>query len=322
MQGMSVFLSTGVLFFACAAQVCAQVGPPFRGPEIHEGAWVNTHDWSELVDGDPSKGSYAWAYRSWALERADRHADDRTRLDCADLSIHMICEYAASNGLPLVWRVYYPAERRFVTFRNTDRQFASADAFQEWSMWYLGAMNLADNTDAITYDEWAGGDMLLMDWNQTDEEPNFGDREVWHTYLIGKPDEVIYYGNITGSDPLPVTRVTGGSRMDMVRTHPDRYRGAPSRFRLFRGAVTPPVEAQEAEVVRATRLNLRAGPGTDQPIVTRADRGSRFRVLGQDGRWVKLLLPDGREAWGHGYYLSLQEAAGAGGLVDGVASAR
>jgi hypothetical protein len=189
-------------------------------------------------------------------------------------------------------------------------------------------MNLADNTYAITYDEWAGGDMVLMDWNQTEEPPNFGGREVWHTYLIGKPDEVIYYGNETGDppQPLPVTRVTGGSRMDMVRTHPDRHGHSPRRYLMLRGKIWGPRSDREvADVIRVrTSLNLRAGPGLDQEVLESARRGDRFEVLGREGVWLHLRLPDGRDAWGHSYFLQTHrepiEGEEAGGLTAGLAS--
>lgn len=277
--------------------------PQFRGPEIYDGAWQNEKAWSDAAAPDGSLGSYAYHYRVWALERADQHAEARTKLDCADLSIHMLCEYAALNKLPLSWRVYYPAERRFVTFSNTNRQFSSPEEFQRWSMHFLGAMNLADNTYAISYDEWTGGDMVLMDWNQSDESPNFEGRTVWHTYLIGKPDEVLYYGNISNGNPLPVTRVTGGSRMDMVRNHPDRHGYSPRRYRVLRGNEWGPV-SERAEVIRVNHwVNVRAEPNSQSDKVGQANKGSVVPVLGRQGVWVKVLDAQGNMAWIHGLFL-------------------
>lgn len=298
----------GLLVLVCTQPALAD--PVFRGPEVYDGAWKTSNAWADPAagPGDRSKGSFAFAYQAWAQERTDKYVEDRTLLDCADLSIALICEYAALNELPLSWRVYYPAERRFVTFDNEHKQFESPEAFREWSQWFLGAMNLADNTYPVTYDTWAGGDMVLMDWNQSDEWPNFGDdREVWHTYLIGTPDEVIYYGNEDdNAQPLAVTRVTGGSRMKMVRDHPDRYGLSPRRFRFFRGNVWAPV-SEAAQVTRVrNHLNLRSGPGTGHARIAKGLLGERFEVLGREGQWVKLRLSDGREAWGHGYFLDVQ----------------
>jgi hypothetical protein len=305
------------------AATSAYADPVFRGPKIHDGAWTVSNDWGDPAagPGDTSQGSFAWQYRLWSKERTDTYVEDRTKLDCADLSIALLCEYAAINNLPLSWRVYYPAERRFITFDNTDKQFESPEHFQEWSQWFLGAMNLADNTYAIDYETWAGGDMVLMDWNKTEEWPNFGDREVWHTYLIGVPDEVIYYGNEDDNlQPTPVTRVTSGSRMQMVHDHPDIHEDSPRRFRLFRGNVWSPV-AEQAEVIRvSTSLNLRAGPGTDQDKIGSALRGEVFTVVGRDGVWRELLRADGSRAWAHGYFLRVTPVAPEG-TATGLAGA-
>lgn len=298
-------LSGALLALVLTSYAHAQ-DPQFRGPEIYDGAWETQNAWSDPAEGDVSKGSYAYAYQAWAEARANQHTEERTKLDCADLSIALLCEYAAINKLPVSWRAYYPPERRFVTFTNRDKQFKDAESFRLWSQHFLGAMNLADNTYAVTYDDWAGGDMVLMDWNQSEESPNFGDREVWHTYLVGKPDEVIYYGNISSGNALAVTRVTGGSRMDMVRNHPDRYGYSPRRFSQFRGKVWGP-STEEAEVIRVFRsLNLRSGPGTEHERVGQAAKGQKLKVVGRDGIWVQLATEDGSTVWAHGRYLRVR----------------
>ena len=304
---------TPLLAGLLAVASLAHADPVFRGPPVHDGAWTVTAAWSDMAagPGDPTRGSYAYAYQAWALARAAEHQAAGTKLDCADLSINMLCEFAAEHGLPVEWRVYYPPEKRFVTFTSSDRQFASPAAFTAWSQHFLGAMNLADNTYPIDYATWASGDMVLMDWNQTDVAPNFEGRTVWHTYLVGVPDERIYYGNMDDNLPLPVTSTTSPATLERVREHPDRYGESPRRFRLFRGQVIAPAAAPavvaSATVIRATRLNLRRGPGTDHPVVTRALRGEVFAVVGREGRWVEIALEDGSRVWGHGFYLRVVE---------------
>lgn len=300
---------------ACLALLAAPAlaDPPFQGPEVHDGAWRVTRAWSDPVGGDPTKGSYAWAYRHWAKQRAEAHVAAATRLDCADLSIDLVCEYAALNGLPVKWRVWYAPDRKFVTISATDRQFGSAAQFSTWSKWFLGAMNLADNTDAIGYEEWAGGDMVLMNWNQSPVEPNFPGRQVWHTYLVGVPDALIFYGNIDGGAPLPVTSTDGASTLDRVRTSPDRHGLSPRRFAFLRGAVRAPEAAPTSvAVVGAPTLNLRGAASTTAPILARARAGDRLPVLGRQGLWVKVRLPDGRTAYAHSAYLRVEPA------VDGL----
>lgn len=291
------------------AQPLPAEGPPFFGPEVHAGAWEVTQSWSDSAAGpdDRSRGSWAYAYREWARSRADQHVADGTRLDCADLSIDLLCEYAALHGLPVTWRVWYAPESRFVSVSNKDRQFDSPAAFALWSRWYLGAMNLADNTYPIGYDEWAAGDMVLMDWNQSDVEPNFEGRTVWHTFLVGVPDQLLYYGNITNGMPLPVSATSSPSRLEMVRSHPDRHGASPRRYRLFRGATWGPEVRSDAAVIRPPVLNLRAGPGTEHEVVARGEAGQRFALLAREGDWAKLRLADGREVWAYAAFLRLEE---------------
>ena len=301
-------LSAAALSLLLAAPGLAQDGPPFFGPELHAGAWEVTRAWSDPAAGsdDRSRGSLAWAYREWAPARADEHVAAGTELDCADLSIELVVEYAARNGLPLAWRVWYAPEHRFVTIKSTDRQFASPEQFAAWSRWYLGAMNLADNTYAIGYEEWAGGDMVLMDWNQTDVEPNFPGRTVWHTYLIGEPDRAIYYGNISGGVALPVTRTESPTTLERVRQHPDRHGSSPRRFTFLRGALGGTEVKKEEAVVRTLALNLRAGPGTTFPVLARGLAGQRLELLARDGLWAQLRGADGRLVWAHSGYLRVE----------------
>ncbi|MCO5172364.1 MAG: SH3 domain-containing protein [Planctomycetes bacterium] len=283
----------------------ALADPPFRGPEVHRGAWPVTRAWSDPAagPGDRSQGSLAYAFRAFALERAREHEAARTRLDCADLAIDLVIEYAARHGLPVEWRVWYPPERRFVTVKSSDRQFGSPEAFSDWSKYYLGALNLADNTVAISYDDWAGGDVVLMNWNQTDVEPNFPGRVVWHTYLIGVPDELIFYGNMNDGAPLPVVSTGDAHTLERVRSHPDRHGLSPRRFAFMARAVRGPEVGVEEVVVQASLLNLREAPSTSAPIITRARSGERLEVVLRQGLWVQLRLADGALVWGHSAYL-------------------
>ncbi len=82
-----------------------------------------------------------------------------------------------------------------------------------------------------------------------------------------------------------------------------------------RNAGTPPAEAAEApvppgietfplEVVVATRLNVRAGPGAEHPVVGKLAQGEQVRVLEESSGW-KRVRPDvgGLEGWVAGEYL-------------------
>lgn len=69
-------------------------------------------------------------------------------------------------------------------------------------------------------------------------------------------------------------------------------------------AVPPGIEIFPLEVVVATRLNVRAGPGAEHALVGKLPQGAQVRVLEQMDGW-KRIRPDsgGLEGWAAGEYL-------------------
>lgn len=69
-------------------------------------------------------------------------------------------------------------------------------------------------------------------------------------------------------------------------------------------SVPPGIESFPLEVVVANRLNVRAGPGAEHPVVGKLARGEQVRVLEEESGW-KRVRPDagGLEGWVAGEYL-------------------
>jgi uncharacterized protein YgiM (DUF1202 family) len=69
-------------------------------------------------------------------------------------------------------------------------------------------------------------------------------------------------------------------------------------------SVPPGIESFPLEVVVATRLNVRAGPGAEHPVVGKLAHGEQVRVLEEASGW-KRIRPDagGLEGWVAGEYL-------------------
>ncbi len=69
-------------------------------------------------------------------------------------------------------------------------------------------------------------------------------------------------------------------------------------------AVPPGIETLPLEVVVATRLNVRAGPGPEHPVVGKLAQGEQVRVLEELNGW-KRIRPDagGLEGWVAGEYV-------------------
>ena len=64
------------------------------------------------------------------------------------------------------------------------------------------------------------------------------------------------------------------------------------------------IETPPLEVVVASRLNLRAGPGAEHPVVGKLTRGEQVHVLEQADGWKRVRLDaGGLEGWVAGEYL-------------------
>ena len=60
------------------------------------------------------------------------------------------------------------------------------------------------------------------------------------------------------------------------------------------------VKSFKTVVVKSNSINIRSGPGTENKILLRADRGVAFRVLAEEGEWLQVLHENGGKGWLHG----------------------
>lgn len=60
------------------------------------------------------------------------------------------------------------------------------------------------------------------------------------------------------------------------------------------------------------RLNVRTGAGLDNTAFTQLENGATVEVIGEDGDWIKVLLPE-RVGYVHSDYLTITEAAASDG---------
>jgi SH3-like domain-containing protein len=63
------------------------------------------------------------------------------------------------------------------------------------------------------------------------------------------------------------------------------------------------VPAEEHVRVTARRLNVREEPTTKSATTARVKKGEPLTVLGRDGEWVRIKLPDGTAGWVYGRYV-------------------
>ena len=68
------------------------------------------------------------------------------------------------------------------------------------------------------------------------------------------------------------------------------------------------LDRYETTYVVPTVLNVRKGPSTKQPVVTRVRRGQELRIVSRQDPWVNVLLADDTPGWVHGNYVGSAEA--------------
>ncbi|MDD3991481.1 MAG: SH3 domain-containing protein [Desulfobacteraceae bacterium] len=57
------------------------------------------------------------------------------------------------------------------------------------------------------------------------------------------------------------------------------------------------LDKQETGVTKKNDSNLRAGPGTDHPVVMVVHAGVPFKVLRREGQWLRVEHADGETGW-------------------------
>lgn len=59
------------------------------------------------------------------------------------------------------------------------------------------------------------------------------------------------------------------------------------------------VDKTPTVVTKQNGCQLRAGPGSEQPVLIKVDKGIPFKVLKRDGRWIHVEHADGDKGWLH-----------------------
>jgi hypothetical protein len=292
-------------------------------PALAQGAWPVTHKWSDAArPNDPTSGSYAYEYAASALATAEKAVATGEKNDCSKFALSVLARYAQANGLEVHFTHPDPKNPSTnINTSSTDAQFKTPADFQAFYQNWINAKMIATlNTFPITYDEWRAGDVVMMRWNQLGDANPFPGRDVWHTFFVGDPDKLLFYGNIDGEESahptlLPITATASSS--DLSDIHGAAvYQGSPRRWNMLEGAIVAPATpltgvphplAPETGSVTASRLNLRAAPSAQGGIVGVATKGQTLSVEGvAPGNWVRVRLADGSVAYAMGTYLSIK----------------
>lgn len=106
-----------------------------------------------------------------------------------------------------------------------------------------------------------------------------------HAIVLGHEDARQMLRNLIADNPRAMADITADWEMDQWR-----LLATPAR-------------------VRVEHANVRQKPSTQTRIVAKLEKGDRVLTLGQRGRWIQVVLPEGRLAWVYGSLLEpLSEA--------------
>lgn len=67
---------------------------------------------------------------------------------------------------------------------------------------------------------------------------------------------------------------------------------------------SPTEDVSEVLYVKGSVVNVREGPSTQFPVVTKVKKGHRVTAVLREGDWVKVTLDSGKTAWIHASLLS------------------
>ena len=110
------------------------------------------------------------------------------RIDCADLAIVTLIEFAKQEKLPVKFK-YYKGGWNWLNYSPQD----DAQAFKKQAKMMLGALNVIDNTIKVQIQAAKSGDFIMSKWNN-----NLGHTRVIHSVTPEKNKfKVIWYqGNL------------------------------------------------------------------------------------------------------------------------------
>jgi hypothetical protein len=98
------------------------------------------------------------------------------KIDCADLALSSLVEFAYDNALPVKLKYYDKGWKPYDSATE-----ASKDAFRKLVMRNMGALNVIDNTRSIKAADAAPGDLIMTKW----------DASLGHTRIIYEMTQVL-----------------------------------------------------------------------------------------------------------------------------------
>ncbi|MBS4042284.1 MAG: RHS repeat-associated core domain-containing protein, partial [Chitinophagaceae bacterium] len=168
-----------------------------------DSAWSVTRDWNE---------DDAAAFASFIQTKIKDY--EGKKLDCADLAVALLVDYASANGLSLQLTTTNGKK----TFDSNSDDFTSTKQFKSSAQQGIFAKDISANTNTVDKKDAQAGDMVLLT------------KPANHIVIYDQvnPKKTVAYGNLAGRNPLPVvigrwdwTNITQDNNGTVYKYNPD-----------------------------------------------------------------------------------------------------
>ena len=153
-------------------------------------AWKKTHSWAR-ADIE--------AYSNYMKDFVKNYPG---KIDCADLALMGLINFASSNGLPVNFK-YYSAGH-WGSYNAQSGDFSSVGQYTNTVLTNMGAVNVIDNTHPISPGDLQAGDLLMTKYDPR----TTGGRYTGHTRIVtglsckcADPTVTYYFGNLPPDVP-------------------------------------------------------------------------------------------------------------------------
>lgn len=132
----------------------------------------------------------------------DTFINAKVKIDCADLAIEYLLDFARHEKLPVGLRFYTGKKWDTYTVKPEQKNFASAKTYAKRN---FGALNVIDNTVAIDWSDAKAGDLIMSKWSGS-----LGHTRVIASLTLGKDKKsgnvTFYQGNLPAVVPVKKTQ--------------------------------------------------------------------------------------------------------------------
>ncbi len=92
----------------------------------------------------------------------DKFVKKKAKIDCADLALEYLLDFARENNLPVSLRYYSGTSWETYVVKPKQQNFDSTKAYVKRN---FGALNVIDNTEPIDLSNTNSGDLIMSKWS-------------------------------------------------------------------------------------------------------------------------------------------------------------